>query len=96
MLKNYSIEYSLHFRRHTPPERLVYFTDDPVAVEEFVENLLEHRMALLAIKHEGVDLPKLEFDRLVKLAAARAASKLICASLNIKADEERHRFGFAA
>lgn len=96
MLKNYTIEYSLQFRKHSPPERHQYFTDDPVACEEFVEELLERGMGLHSIKHDGVELAKPEFDRIVKIAASEAASKLICRSLNIKTEEERFRFGFAA
>ncbi len=95
MLKKYSIEYSLHFRKNSPPEHHQYFTDDPVACEEFVQGLLGHGMGLHAIKHEGVDLPKVDFDRIVKIAASEVASKLICTSLNIKPEEERYRFGFA-
>jgi hypothetical protein len=37
-----------------------------------------------------------EFDRVVKTAAGMLASKRICASLGIKADEEKFRFGFIA
>lgn len=96
MLKKYTIEYSLHFRKHSPPEHHQYFTDDPVACGEFVQNLLEHGMGLHAIKHEGGDLPKADFDHMVKIAAAEVAAKLICTSLNIKPEEERHRFGFTA
>ena len=96
MLKKYTIEYSLAFRKHSPPEHHQFFTDDPVAVEEFVQGLLEHGMGLHAIKHEGVDLPKADFDRIVKIAAAETASRLICTSLHIKPEEERYRFGFAA
>ena len=96
MLKNYSVEYSLRFRKHSPPEHHQYYTDDPIACEEFVENLLEHGMGIHAIRHDGSELPKAEFDRVVKVAAAAVASKLICTSLNIKPEEERYRFGFAA
>ena len=49
-----------------------------------------------AIKHEGEDLSKHEFDRIVKTAAGMLASKHICASLGIKAEEEKFRFGFTA
>ena len=52
--------------------------------------------AIRAIKHEGLDLPKPEFDRVVKTAAWMLASKHVCASLGIKADEEKFRFGFTA
>ena len=96
MLKKYSIEYSLHFRKHSPPEHHQYFTDDPVACEAFLQDLLEHGMGIHAIRHDGVDLPKTDFDRMVKVAAGAAAARLICTSLNIKPDEERFRFGFAA
>jgi hypothetical protein len=96
MLKKYTIEYSLHFRKHSPPEHHQYFTDDPVACEEFVQSLLERGMGLHAIKYDGADLPKGDFDRIVKVAAAEVASRLICTSLHIKPDEERFRFGFAA
>lgn len=96
MLKKYCINYSLRFRNHSPSEILQYFTDDPIAAEEFLQNLLEHGMAIHAIKHKGADLPRVDFDRMVKVAAAGIASRLICTSLNIKSEEERYRFGFAA
>ena len=96
MLKKYTIEYSLVFRKHSPPEHHQYFTDDPVAVEEFLQGLLTHGMGLHAIKHDGLDLPQADFDRMVKLAASEVAAKLVCATLHIKPDEERYRFGFAA
>ena len=67
-----------------------------MACEEFVGELLERGIAIRAIKHEGVDLPRHEFDRIVKTAAGMLASKHICASLGIKAEEEKFRFGFAA
>jgi hypothetical protein len=94
MLPKYTIEYTTQFRRHTQPNH--YSTDDPVACEEFVGELLEHGFPIRGIKHEGVDLPKPEFDRLVKTAAGMLASKRICASLGIKAEEEKFRFGFTA
>ena len=74
MLKKYTVEYSLHFRKNSPPEHHQYFTDDPVALEDFLQSLLENGMGLHAIKHEGADLPKVDFDRLVKIAASEVAS----------------------
>jgi len=94
MLPKYTIEYTTQFRRHAQPNH--YSTDDPVACEEFVGELLERGFPIRAIKHEGVDLPKPEFDRVVKTAAGMLASKHICASLGIKAEEEKFRFGFTA
>lgn len=94
MLPKYTVEYTTHFRRHNQPSH--YSTDDPVACEEFLEELLERGFAVRAIKHEGVELSKPEFDRLVKTAAGMLASRHLCASLGIKAEEEKFRFGFTA
>ncbi|MBS0631885.1 MAG: hypothetical protein JSS11_08225 [Verrucomicrobia bacterium] len=96
MLKKYTIEYSLNFRKHHPPQRHQYFTDEAVACEDFVRELLERGMALHAIKRDGADLPAAEFDRIVKVAAGELAAGLVCRTLHIKPDEERHRFGFTA
>jgi hypothetical protein len=93
MLPKYTVEYTTQFKKHAQTNH--YSTDDPVACEEFVEELLERRFPIRAIKHEGLDLPKHEFDRVVKTAAGMLASKHICASLGIKSDEEKYRFGFA-
>jgi hypothetical protein len=94
MIPKYTIEYTLAFRRHAPT--LHYSTDDPVAAQEFVEELLERGLGIRAIKHEGLDLPKADFDKIVKTAAGMLASKRLCASLGIKPEEERYRFGFTA
>ena len=94
MLPKYTIEYMTQFKKHAQPNH--YTTDDPVACEEFVEELLERGFAIRSLKHEGVELPKNEFDRIVKTAAGMLASRHICASLGIKAEEEKYRFGFAA
>jgi len=93
MLPKYTVEYSAQFRKHTQMNH--YSTDDPVTCEEFVEELLERGFAIKSIKHEGMDLPKHEFDRIIKTAAGMMASKRICASLSIKSEEEKYRFGFA-
>ena len=94
MLPKYTIEFTTQFKKHALTNH--YSTDDPVACEEFVEELLERGFAIRAIKHEGVDLPKKDFDRIVKTAAGMLASKRICASMGIKPDEEKFRFGFMA
>lgn len=94
MLKNYTIEYSLRFRKHSPPEHHEFYTDDPIAAEEFVQELLERGLGLHAIRHEGADLSRADFDRFVRLAAAEVASRLVCTSLNLKPEEVRNRFGF--
>lgn len=94
MLKKYAIEYSLQLRKHSPPEHHFYFTDDPLACEEFVQHLLAQRMGIHAIKYDGADLSPHDFDRVVKVAASSLAAHSICAALNIKPEEERYRFGF--
>lgn len=71
MLKKYTVEYSIQFRKHSPPEHHQYFTDDPVACEEFVQGLLERGMGLHAIRHDGSDLSRPDFDRIVKVGARR-------------------------
>ena len=94
MLPKYTVEYTTQFKKH--PQTNHYSTDDPVACEEFVEELLERGFVIRAIKHEGVELPKQDFDKLVKTAAGMLASKRICASLGIKPEEQHYRFGFAS
>lgn len=94
MLPKYTIEYSTRLGKHTQPNH--YSTDDPVACEEFVEELMEAGYPIRTIRHEGVEMPRPEFDRIVKTAAGMLASKHICASLGIKPEEEKYRFGFAA
>jgi hypothetical protein len=94
MLPNYSIEYTVTFRKHDFTHHMG--TDDPVAAEEFLEELLERGYKVRTIKHDGADLPQKDFDKMVKTAAGMLASKHVCNSLGIKAEEERFRFGFTA
>src|SRR5436190_23608065 len=79
MLPKYTVEYTTQFKKHAHTNH--YSTDDPVACEEFVEELLERGFRIQTIKHEGVDLPTHDFDKMVKTAAVLLASKRICASL---------------
>lgn len=94
MLSKYAIEYTTQFKKHAQTNH--YSTDDPVDCEEFLEELLERGFRIQAIKHEGLDFPKHDFDKMIKTAAGMLASKRICASLGIKAEEEKFRFGFTA
>lgn len=94
MLSKYRVDYVVPFRKH---DHATHFqTDDPVAVVEFIAELLERGCRILGIRHEGLDLSRPEFDRIIKTAAGMMASKHVCNSLGIKSDEERFRFGFAA
>ena len=94
MLAKYNIEYTTRFGSHAQKNH--YTTDDPVACEEFVTELLEAGCLIHAIRHEGLDLPKHEFDRIIKTAGGMVASRHICTSLGIKPEEEHFRFGFTA
>ncbi|HEY6229080.1 MAG TPA: hypothetical protein VI282_18320 [Verrucomicrobiae bacterium] len=94
MMTKYTIDYAVDLRKSSLPAR--FTTDDPVACEEALEELLERNFAVKSIKHEGVELPRNEFDHMVRNAASLMASKKICASLGIKPEEEQFRFGFSA
>jgi len=94
MLAKYNIEYATQFKRHAPIHH--YHTDDPVACEEFLSELLERGFRINAIHHEGVDLPKASFDQMIKTAASMVAAKSVCHALGITAEEEHYRFGFSA
>ena len=92
MLPKYTVEYSIRERDDAPLKH--YGTDDPVACEEFLNELLDTGSRVHAIKHEGIELPPVDFDRMLKTAAGMAAAKRLCRCLGIKPDEERFRFGF--
>lgn len=94
MIPKYTVEYQIQFRRHAQTSH--YSTDDPVACEAFLVELLERGFQISAIKHDGMNLSKNDFDRMLKTAAGMLASKHLCASLDIKPEEEHFRFGFAA
>lgn len=92
MLPKYVIEYGLEFKKEVHPFR--YQSDDPVGCKEFLAEVLEKNFRILAIKHDGADLSAHDFDQMVKASAGILAAKHICASLGLKAEEERFRFGF--
>lgn len=94
MIPKYNVEYTVDIGRHAHTSH--YTTDDPVACESFLTELLERGHRIRGIHHEGVELSKVDFDRMVKTAASMLAAQRICISLGIKSDEERFRFGFAA
>jgi hypothetical protein len=93
MIPKYTVEYRIKFSKHI--QSLHYGTDDPVACEEFVLDLLERGFRIDAINHEGVPLSKHDFDRMLKTAAGMLAARHLCLSLGIDADEEKYRFGIA-
>lgn len=93
MIHRYTVEYTTGPQRHARTSR--YSTDDPIAYAEFLKELLESGAKIETLKHEGVDLPRKDFDKLIENAAGILAAEHICASLGINAEEERYRFGFS-
>jgi len=94
MIPKYCVEYTVRSGR--AGRALHYSTDDPVACEEFLVDLLERSRKIRAIKHDGVDMPRPEFDRLVRTAGGMLAARRVCAALDIKPEEEHFRFGFVS
>ena len=94
MIPKYKIEYAIPFNRHALPH--YYVTDDPVACEEFLTELLDHGVKIIEVQHEGIALPKVESDKLIKTAAGILATNHICKSLGIDRVEAHHRFGSPA
>jgi len=94
MLAKYKIDYAIPFHGHT--EKHHYLTNDPVAGEQFLAELLERGFKIDSISHEAVELPKHEADRMIKTAAGILATRHICASLGIDTIEAHHRFGSPA
>ena len=94
MLAHYTVEFALPAHQHPPNSQ--HRTDDPVALKEFLSELLERGMKIIVIHHDGVDLPPAQFDLLVKDAARMLTARRICHSLGINPDQESFRFGFSA
>ena len=94
MLAKYKIEYAVPFQRHTHPHH--HLTNDPVACEEFLTELLERGFKITSILHEGVALPAVDFDRMIKTAAGVLASQHLCQSLGIDRADAHHRFDVPA
>lgn len=94
MIPKYQIEFSLDFDKGVGLSR--HQTDDPVSCEEFLKLLMEKRVRIVAVKHEGMPMEGKQLDRMLKTAAGMLASEHLCASLGLTAEEEKYRFGFAA
>jgi hypothetical protein len=94
MIAKYKIEYGIKFHGHTQEHHCL--TDDPVACEQFLSELLERGFQIGGVYHEGVKLQKSESDRMIKTAAGMLATRHLCASLGIDTVEAHHRFGSPA
>lgn len=93
MLAKFDIEYIVRPQHNKRVD--VHRTDDPIAAEDFLTGLLATGAAITAIKHEGVALTQHQSDQMVKVAAERLISSLICRSLDLDSAAVKHRFGFA-
>ena len=94
ILPKYHVEYSLEFKHHQ--EKYDYRTDDSVACETFLADLIERKIRIVAIMHDGVAVSETQFVQLIKAAAGIVAARHICASLDEDYEAVHHRFGFAA
>ena len=94
MLAKYNIEYAIPFRTNVGSHH--YLTDDPVACEAFLADLLEHGFKIVSLHHEGAELPKVESDRMIQVAAGILASRHLCRSLGIDSLTAHERFGTPA
>ena len=68
MLAKYKIEYTVPFNGHqtTTHHQL---TNDPVACEQLLAEVLDRGFTIKAISHEGVELARSEADKMIKTAA---------------------------
>ena len=94
MIARYNVEYGIPFSKHVLAQH--HLTDDPVACEEFLADLLERGFKIVSIHHQGVELPKAEFDKMIKTAAGMLVARHVCASLGIDTVEAHDRFGTPA
>lgn len=93
MLNKIIIEYSV---THRPSADVrTHRTDDSIEAEDFLMQLLTCGAKIRTIKHEGVEMPRPQFDRMLKVASERLAAQRLHDSLEIDSAEIKHRFGFA-
>jgi hypothetical protein len=93
MLAKYDIEYVIQPQHNKRVD--THRTDDPIEAEDFLMSLLTIGARIGSIKHEGVELERLQADRMLRVAAERLASRLLGGALNADAAEIKHRFGFS-
>jgi len=94
MLYKFTIDYTRHPRSLEPAG--THRTNDPIEAEEYLMQLLHARSRILSIRHEGVEIPRAQFDQMLKIAGERLISESLRHALDIDTAEVRHRFGFAA
>lgn len=91
MLAKYRIVFDVDPHHRAAPAQ--FTTDDPVAAEALVADLIERRQRIREILHEGVALEGKAFDHLVRLGAQLVASRHLQAAFGISGAEVNARFG---
>lgn len=91
MLPKYKVTYDIDPHGKMPASH--FTTDDPVACETFLTDLLDRRLHIREIAHEGVALPPKQFDGMIRSAVLQLASHHVCTSLKISSDDAHVRFG---
>ena len=94
MLPKYKVNFDVDPHGRAPSSH--FTTNDPVTCQEFLADLLERKVRIREIQHEGVALEAREFDALVRSALLQLAVRHVCASLHISSDEAHVRFGLPA
>lgn len=94
MLPKYKVTYDIDQHGKLPASH--FTTDDPVTCETFLTDLLDRKLHIREIAHEGVALPPKQFDEMVRSAVLQLASRHVCTSLKISTDEAHVRFGLPA
>jgi hypothetical protein len=91
MLPKYKVTYDIDPHGRMPASH--FTTDDPVTCESFLTDLLDRRLHIREISHEGVALPPKQFDEMIRSAVLQLASHHVCTSLKISSDDAHVRFG---
>ena len=91
MLSKYKVTYDIDPHGKMPASHFI--TDDPIACETFLTDLLDRKLHIRDIAHEGVALPPKQFDEMLRSAVLQLASHHVCASLKISSDDAHVRFG---
>jgi hypothetical protein len=94
MLPKYKVAFDIDPHGRAPASH--FTTDDPVTCEGFLADLLERKVHIGEILHDGVPLGPKEFDGMIRTAVLLLASRHVCAALRISTDEAHVRFGLPA
>lgn len=94
MIAKYKVSFDVDPHGRAPASH--FSTDDPITCQQFLADLLERKVHIREILHEGVALLPKEFDAMLHSALLQLASRHICASLRITSEEAHVRFGLPA